>query len=63
MRDFLLAYRVGIGFVLSMIAATLTVIVFQASFGLAWYIAVPAGVLAYVTALVLWNRLLAFYVH
>jgi hypothetical protein len=52
----LLAYKTGIGSALSMIAATATVIIFQSFFGMSWFIAIPAAVLAYLTMPVLWAR-------
>ena len=52
----LLAYKTGIGYALSMIAATATVIIFQSFFELSWFIAIPAAVLAYLTMPVLWAR-------
>jgi hypothetical protein len=52
------AYKAGIGWALSVIAATATVVIFQMVFGLSWLISVPAAVLAYVTVTTLWARYL-----
>jgi hypothetical protein len=58
MLDFLLAYRVAIGRILSVVGATATVLIFEYSFESPWYIAVPAGALAYVTMPIMWGSLL-----
>jgi hypothetical protein len=58
MMNFVLAYKAGIGWALSLIAATLTVIIFQVTFGFGPLVAIPVGVLAFVTMSVLWARFL-----
>ena len=58
MLNLLLAHKIVVGRMLSMIGATATVVIFEYSFGLSWYISVPAGVLAYVTMPILWAGLL-----
>jgi hypothetical protein len=58
MLDFLLAHKVAIGRIFSVIGATATVVIFEYSFGLAWYISVPAGAVAYVTMPIMWISLL-----
>jgi hypothetical protein len=58
MLDFLLAHKVAIGRILSVVGATATVMIFEYSFESAWYIAVPAGALAYVTMPIMWVSLL-----
>jgi hypothetical protein len=58
MLNFLLAYGAAIGWVLSLIAATVTVVIFQITFGFSSFIAVPVGVLAFVSMTILWARLL-----
>ena len=60
MRSALLAYRMAIGLVLSAIAATVTVVIFESVFELSVYISIPVGALAYVTMLVMWFRFLDF---
>jgi hypothetical protein len=58
MLDFLLAHKVVIGRILSVVGATATVVIFEYSFGSAWYVAIPAGALAYVTMPIMWASLL-----
>jgi hypothetical protein len=58
MLDFLLAHKVAIGRFLSVVGATATVLIFEYSFESAWYIAVPAGAVAYVTMPIMWSSLL-----
>jgi hypothetical protein len=58
MLDIILAYKVPIGWALSLIASTLTVVIFQIRFGLSPLIAIPVGVLAFITVSVLWARFL-----
>jgi hypothetical protein len=58
MLNFLLAHKIAIGRILSVVGATATVVIFEYSFGLAWYISVPVGALAYVTMPILWTGLL-----
>jgi hypothetical protein len=58
MMNSLLAHKIAVGRILSVIGATATVVIFEYFFGQAWYIAVPAGALAYVTMPVLWAELL-----
>ncbi len=58
MLDLLLAHKIAIGRILSVVGATVTVVIFEYFFELAWYISVPAGALAYVTMPMLWTELL-----
>jgi hypothetical protein len=58
MLNLLLAHKIAIGRVLSVIGATATVVIFEYLFGLAWYISIPVGALAYVTMPMLWTALL-----
>src|ERR1700730_9532266 len=58
MLNWLLAHKIAIGQVLSVVGATATVVIFENYFELAWYISVPVGVLAYVTMPILWTGLL-----
>jgi len=58
MLDLLLAHQMAIGRVLSVVGATATVVIFEYAFELAWFIAIPAGALAYVTMPMLWAELL-----
>jgi hypothetical protein len=54
MLDFLLAHRIAIGRILSVVGATATVVIFEYFFELTVYISVPVAVLAYVTMPMLW---------
>jgi hypothetical protein len=58
MLNFLLAHKIAIGRVLSVVGATATVVIFEYFFELAWYISVPVGALAYVTMPMLWTGVL-----
>jgi hypothetical protein len=58
MLNSLLAHKVAVGRILSVIGATATVMIFEYFFELAWYISVPVGALAYVTMPMLWTELL-----
>jgi hypothetical protein len=58
MLDLLVAHRTAIGQILSVIGATATVVIFEYVFELAWYVAIPAGAVAYVTMPMLWAELL-----
>jgi hypothetical protein len=58
MLDFLLAHKIAIGWLLSVVSATATVVIFEYSFELAWYISIPVAVLAYVTMPMLWGELI-----
>jgi len=58
MLNFLLAHKIAVGRMLSVVGATATVVIFEYFFALAWYISVPVGALAYVTMPVLWTGLL-----
>jgi hypothetical protein len=58
MLNLLLAHRTAIGQILSVIGATATVVIFEYSFGMAWYISIPVGVLAFVTMPMIWAELL-----
>jgi hypothetical protein len=60
--DLLLAHKTAIGGMLSVLGATATVVIFEYVFELSWYIAVPAGALAYVTMPMLWAELLRWLV-
>jgi hypothetical protein len=62
MLNLLLAHKIAIGRILSVVGATATVVIFEYSFALAWYISVPVGVLAYVTMPILWTGLLDSFV-
>jgi len=46
MLDFLLANKLAVGQALGLIAATMTVIIFENVLGWAWYVAIPVAVLA-----------------
>jgi hypothetical protein len=58
MLNLLLAHKIAIGRILSVVGATATVVIFEYSFELAWYISVPVAVLAYVTMPIMWTGLL-----
>jgi hypothetical protein len=58
MLDLLLAHKIAVGRLLSVVGATATVVIFEYFFELAWFISVPAAVLAYVTMPMLWAELL-----
>lgn len=58
MLNTILTYRAPIGMGLSLIAATLTVAIFQVTFGFSGFVAIPVGVLAYVSMFVVWARFL-----
>ena len=58
MLSSLLAHRIAVGRLLSVIGATATVVIFEYFFELAWYISVPVGAVAYVTMPMLWTELL-----
>ena len=60
--NFLLAHKIAIGRMLSMLGATATVVIFEYFFELAWYISVPVGVLAYMTMPMLWIGVLDSFV-
>jgi hypothetical protein len=62
MLNFLLAHKIAIGRILSVVGATATVVIFEYSFELAWYISVPVAVLAYVTMPIMWTALLDSFV-
>jgi hypothetical protein len=57
MLDFLLAHKIAIGRMLSVVGATATVVIFEYFFELTVYISVPVAVLAYVTMPMLWAEL------
>ena len=63
MLDWLIANKTTIGLVLSVVGATATVVIFESSFELPWYIAVGAGVVAYVTMPIMWSALLDYSVQ
>ena len=58
MLNLLLAHKIAIGRILSVVGATATVVIFEYSFELAWYISVPVAVLAYVTMPIVWAELI-----
>ena len=58
MLNFLLAHKIAVGRILSVAGATATVVIFEHSFGLDWYISIPAAVVAYVTMPIMWVALL-----
>jgi hypothetical protein len=58
MLETIIAYKAGIGLLLSWVAATVTVIIFQIAFEFSPFVAVLVGVLAFVTVFVLWSRFL-----
>jgi K+-sensing histidine kinase KdpD len=62
MLDVLLAHKVAIGRILSVVGATATVVIFEYSFESPWYVAVPAGAVAYVTMPIMWTSLLDSFV-
>jgi len=62
MLNALLAHKTAIGWILSMVGATVTVVVFEYFLELSWYISVPVGALTYVTMPMLWSELLNFLV-
>jgi hypothetical protein len=62
MLNLLLAHKIAIGRILSVVGATATVVIFEYSFELAWYISVPVAVLAYVTMPIMWTALLDSFV-
>ena len=53
MLEFLLANKLAVGQALGLIAATVTVIVFENVLGWGWYVAIPVAVLAFVSMPVL----------
>jgi hypothetical protein len=57
MLNFLLAHKIAIGRILSVVGATATVVIFEYFFELTVYISVPVAVLAYVTMPMLWAEL------
>ena len=62
MLNSLLAHKIAVGRILSVVGATATVVVFEYFFELAWYISIPVGAMAYVTMPMLWTELLDFLV-
>jgi hypothetical protein len=58
MLNSLLAHKIAVGRILSVIGATATVVIFEYFFELAWYISGPVGALAYITMPMLWTELL-----
>jgi hypothetical protein len=63
MLDWLIAQKKTIGLILSVVGATATVVIFESSFELPWYIAVGAGIVAYVTMPIMWTALLDYFVQ
>ena len=62
MLNSLLAHKIAIGWIFSVVGATATVVIFEYFFELAWYISVPVGALAYVTMPIMWTALLDSFV-
>jgi hypothetical protein len=60
--NFLLAHKIAIGRMLSVVGATATVVIFEYFFQMAWYISVPVGALAYITMPLLWIGILDSFV-
>jgi hypothetical protein len=58
MLDFLLAHKIAIGRILSVVGATATVVIFEYFLELTVYISVPVAVLAYVTMPMLWAEVI-----
>jgi len=58
MLNFLLAHKIAIGRIISVVSATATVVIFEYFFELTVYISVPVAVLAYVTMPMLWTELI-----
>jgi hypothetical protein len=58
MLNFLLAHKIAIGRIISVVSATATVVIFEYFFELTVYISVPVAVLAYVTMPMLWAELI-----
>ncbi|MEA3149626.1 MAG: hypothetical protein QOD56_565 [Gammaproteobacteria bacterium] len=58
MLNFLLAHKIVIGRILSVVGATATVVIFEYFFELSVYIAVPVAILAYVTMPIVWAELI-----
>jgi hypothetical protein len=58
MLNFLLAHKIVVGRLLSVVGATATVVIFEYFFELSVYIAVPVAVLTYVTMPIVWNELI-----
>jgi hypothetical protein len=58
MLDFLLAHKIAIGRILSVVGATATVVIFEYFLELTVYISVPVAVLAYVTMPMLWTEVI-----
>ena len=58
MLDFLLAHKIAIGRILSVVGATATVVIFEYYLELTVYISVPVAVLAYVTMPIVWTELI-----
>jgi hypothetical protein len=58
MLDFLLAHKIAIGRILSVVGATATVVIFEYFLELTVYISVPVAVLTYVTMPMLWTEVI-----
>ncbi|HLH94485.1 MAG TPA: hypothetical protein VKW08_05140 [Xanthobacteraceae bacterium] len=63
MLDWLVANKRAIGLVLSVVGATATVMIFESSFNVPAYVAVGAGVVAYLTMPIMWTSLLDYFVQ
>jgi hypothetical protein len=63
MQVWLIANKRAIGFVLSVVGATATVVIFENSFEVPAYVAVGAGVVAYITMPIMWVALLDYFVQ
>ena len=56
----LIRFRSEIGQVLGLMACTVTVIYFEYVFDWSWYVAIPVGVLAFVSMLTVWGRFITY---
>ena len=63
MLDWLIANKTVIGLVLSFVGATATVVIFESSFDVPAYVAVGAGIVAYITMPIMWTSLLDYFVQ
>ena len=63
MLDWLITNKRTIGLALSVVGATATVVIFENSFDLPTYVAVGAGVVAYITMPIMWTALLDYFVQ
>jgi hypothetical protein len=63
MLDWLIANKRTIGLILSVVGASATVLIFESSFEVPAYVAVGAGVVAYITMPIMWTALLDYFVQ